>query len=428
MPVLVHCLRAFLAVERVEAIYVAVRGTEMERVRAQIAEFGLGDKVQVVEGGDQRQQSVSNALAQLVAENGCSDDDVVLVHDAARPLIDAGTIERTIDAVAEHGAAIVALPAVDTIKQVERTAHGAIVTATIPRERIVQAQTPQGARCGLLRRASPRRKRMSSSAPTRPACWSARESWWPWCRARPRTSRSPSREIWNWPSSTCEQPRAGHRRGRTMSMRIGYGFDSHAFQAGVPLVIGGLAIEHSEGLAGHSDGDVLLHAITDALLGAVSAGDIGTFFPPSDPRWKGAASSVFLQTALEEVATAGYRIVNIDTVLVMARPKIVAHCGRAARARCRAAGDQARRSGHQGEDARRPGAGPRGHGALHRAAGEPARARGAGRDGGDRRSWSEEELNAVVEGLVGGRRDLRAGPQGARLRHGRSDWLIRPQG
>ena len=108
-----------------------------------------------------------------------------------------------------------------------------------------------------------------------------------------------------------------------MTMRIGYGFDSHAFKAGVPLVIGGLAIEHTEGLAGHSDGDVLLHAITDALLGAVSAGDIGTFFPPSDPRWKGAASSVFLQTALEEIATAGYKIVNIDTVLVMAQPKIV---------------------------------------------------------------------------------------------------------
>ena len=112
-----------------------------------------------------------------------------------------------------------------------------------------------------------------------------------------------------------------------MGMRIGYGFDSHAFKAGVPLVIGGLAIEHTEGLAGHSDGDVLLHAITDALLGAVSAGDIGTFFPPSDPRWKGAASSVFLQTALEEIATAGYRIVNVDTVLVMMRPKIVPIAG-----------------------------------------------------------------------------------------------------
>lgn len=112
-----------------------------------------------------------------------------------------------------------------------------------------------------------------------------------------------------------------------MSMRIGYGFDSHAFQTGVPLVIGGLSIEHTEGLAGHSDGDVLLHAITDALLGAVSAGDIGTFFPPSDARWKGAASSLFLRTALEEIATAGYRIVNVDTVLVMAQPKIVPIAG-----------------------------------------------------------------------------------------------------
>jgi 2-C-methyl-D-erythritol 2,4-cyclodiphosphate synthase len=112
-----------------------------------------------------------------------------------------------------------------------------------------------------------------------------------------------------------------------MSMRIGYGFDSHAFKPGVPLVIGGLKIEYPEGLAGHSDGDVLLHAITDALLGAVSAGDIGTFFPPSDPRWKGADSSVFLETALEEVATAGYRIVNIDTVLVMAKPKVVPIAG-----------------------------------------------------------------------------------------------------
>ena len=112
-----------------------------------------------------------------------------------------------------------------------------------------------------------------------------------------------------------------------MSMRIGYGFDSHAFKAGVPLIIGGLPIEHPEGLAGHSDGDVLLHAITDALLGAVSAGDIGTFFPPSDPRWKGAASKVFLETALEEVATAGYKIVNVDTVLVLAQPKIVPIAG-----------------------------------------------------------------------------------------------------
>ncbi|MFC6644930.1 2-C-methyl-D-erythritol 2,4-cyclodiphosphate synthase [Granulicella cerasi] len=108
-----------------------------------------------------------------------------------------------------------------------------------------------------------------------------------------------------------------------MGMRIGLGFDSHAFKADVPLVIGGLKIDHPEGLAGHSDGDLLLHAITDALLGAVSAGDIGTFFPPTDPKWKGTDSTVFLKTALEEVALAGYKIVNLDCVLIMHRPKIV---------------------------------------------------------------------------------------------------------
>jgi 2-C-methyl-D-erythritol 2,4-cyclodiphosphate synthase len=107
-----------------------------------------------------------------------------------------------------------------------------------------------------------------------------------------------------------------------MDTRIGFGFDSHAFKPGVPLRIGGMTLDHPEGLAGHSDGDVLLHAITDALLGAVAAGDIGSFFPPGDARWKGANSAVFLNTALEELRHAGYRIANIDTTLVLAAPKI----------------------------------------------------------------------------------------------------------
>ncbi len=105
-------------------------------------------------------------------------------------------------------------------------------------------------------------------------------------------------------------------------MRIGYGWDSHAFQPGVPLKIGGVAFDHPSGLAGHSDGDILLHAITDALLGAVAAGDIGSFFPPGDPRWKDADSALFLRTALEEIHHAGYRICNVDTTLILAAPKI----------------------------------------------------------------------------------------------------------
>ena len=107
-----------------------------------------------------------------------------------------------------------------------------------------------------------------------------------------------------------------------METRIGFGYDSHLFQAGVPLRIGGMTLDHPEGLAGHSDGDVLLHAITDALLGAVAAGDIGSFFPPGDPRWKNADSAIFLNLAIEELQHSGYRIVNIDTTLILAAPKI----------------------------------------------------------------------------------------------------------
>src|SRR6202041_2852949 len=107
-----------------------------------------------------------------------------------------------------------------------------------------------------------------------------------------------------------------------METRIGFGWDSHAFKAGIPLRIGGMTLEHPEGLAGHSDGDVLLHAVTDALLGAVAAGDIGSFFPPGDPRWKDADSAIFLSLALEEITNAGYQVVNIDTTLVLAAPKI----------------------------------------------------------------------------------------------------------
>lgn len=149
IPLLIHTIRAFIAAEEVGQIFVAVRRSEMVRMQEQVDKYEVGKKIRVVEGGDTRQESVSRALAAV----DCSEDDVVLVHDAVRPLIDPDTIRRTIEAVAKHGAAIVALPAVDTIKQVERTAHGAIVTATIPREYIVRAQTPQGFRCGLLRRA-----------------------------------------------------------------------------------------------------------------------------------------------------------------------------------------------------------------------------------------------------------------------------------
>jgi 2-C-methyl-D-erythritol 4-phosphate cytidylyltransferase len=149
VPILIHTLRAFAAVPEVSSIVIAVRPSERERLLAHVTEHGYADKVSVVEGGDSRQESVYNALRSLP----CGSDDIVLVHDAVRPLIEPAVIRRTIEAVEKHSAAIVGLPAVDTIKQVERTADGALVTATIPREYIVQAQTPQGFRCNLLQKA-----------------------------------------------------------------------------------------------------------------------------------------------------------------------------------------------------------------------------------------------------------------------------------
>jgi 2-C-methyl-D-erythritol 2,4-cyclodiphosphate synthase len=108
-------------------------------------------------------------------------------------------------------------------------------------------------------------------------------------------------------------------------MRIGYGWDSHEFKRRVPLRIGGVTLPHDRGLAGHSDGDVLLHALTDALLGAVAAGDIGSHFPPSDPKWKGADSALFITEALKQVKRAGYRVNNVDCTLILAAPKIGPH-------------------------------------------------------------------------------------------------------
>jgi 2-C-methyl-D-erythritol 2,4-cyclodiphosphate synthase len=114
-------------------------------------------------------------------------------------------------------------------------------------------------------------------------------------------------------------------RDQRPATRIGHGFDSHEFRPGIPLKIGGIALAHDKGLGGHSDGDVLLHALTDALLGAIAAPDIGALFPPSDPQWRGADSAIFLEQALARVRTAGYAVANVDATVILAAPKIAPH-------------------------------------------------------------------------------------------------------
>jgi 2-C-methyl-D-erythritol 4-phosphate cytidylyltransferase len=148
-PVLMHTLKRFLSVPGIESAVIALRASERQTVEQWVRDAGLQDRVQLVEGGERRQDSVVNALAAIEAES----EDIVLVHDAVRPLVEIQSIESCIGAVERHGAAIVGLPAVDTVKQVERTAEGALITSTIPRERVVMAQTPQGFRYGILQKA-----------------------------------------------------------------------------------------------------------------------------------------------------------------------------------------------------------------------------------------------------------------------------------
>jgi 2-C-methyl-D-erythritol 4-phosphate cytidylyltransferase len=149
VPIVFHTLRVFARNRQITKIVVALRKSEMARFREQLEKENLAGKVEIVEGGEHRQQSVGNAVASLSA----APDDVVLVHDAVRPFIDDEVIANVIRDVEKHGAAIAGLPAVDTIKQVDRAAEGAIITSTIPRERVVQAQTPQGFRFELIQRA-----------------------------------------------------------------------------------------------------------------------------------------------------------------------------------------------------------------------------------------------------------------------------------
>jgi 2-C-methyl-D-erythritol 4-phosphate cytidylyltransferase len=149
VPILIHTLRKFAQTQEISEIWIAMRKSESELFREEARKYDFGHKVHIVEGGEHRQQSVANALNALRA----ADDDIVLVHDAVRPFVTSETIAAVIAAVKKHGAAIAGVPAVDTIKQVERTADGAVITTTIPREMIVQAQTPQGFRFGVLKRA-----------------------------------------------------------------------------------------------------------------------------------------------------------------------------------------------------------------------------------------------------------------------------------
>ncbi len=264
--------------------------------------------IRIVTGGPRRQDSVANAFAHVDP-----DADVVVIHDAARPFVTADVITRTIRAAAEHGAAIAAIEASDTIKRVRRSERVAVVLETIARETIYLAQTPQGFRREVLA-AAVEAGRAGVEA-TDEAALAERAGY---------EVHVVEGDPGNVKITTGDDLNAARQRvaGRARTGRAGTGYDLHRLVEGRPLVLGGVTIPSERGALGHSDADVVCHAATDAILGAAGLGDIGRHFPDTDPRWKNASSLSLLTQAAALAAAAGYEVGNLDVTVILERPKI----------------------------------------------------------------------------------------------------------
>ena len=272
------------------------------------AAFAGLDRWILAKGGATRDRSVVAGLEAL----GAFPDEIVLIHDAARPLIEARHIHAVVAALAEADGALPALPVADTLK---RAGADMQVTATVDRAALWRAQTPQGFRAGVL--AAAYAAWPSGEAPTDDAAVVERAGGRIVLTAGdPRLMKLTYPEDFAFAEQTVAVARA---------IRIGQGFDAHRFGEGGAVWLCGVMIPHARGLIGHSDADAGLHALTDALLGAIGEGDIGDHFPPTDPQWKGAPSSVFLSHAASLIAARGGRIVNVDVTLICERPKIKPH-------------------------------------------------------------------------------------------------------
>jgi 2-C-methyl-D-erythritol 4-phosphate cytidylyltransferase/2-C-methyl-D-erythritol 2,4-cyclodiphosphate synthase len=268
------------------------------------------DSVIVVAGGERRQDSVANAFRAVAPSS-----QIIVIHDAARPLVPNALIERTIDAASKHGAAIAALPARDTVK---RTDASRIVRGTIPREEIFLAQTPQAFRVGVLRDAL---TLASGAADATDEAMLAEQAG----HAVYLVEGDPRNLKITTPEDLEIAERLVATNGRAASIRIGNGYDLHRLVTGRQLILGGVAIPFDKGLEGHSDADAVCHAVTDAILGAASAGDIGRHFPDTDALFKGADSIELLKRSVAMVRAAGYAVSNVDVVVIAQQPKLSPH-------------------------------------------------------------------------------------------------------
>ena len=253
----------------------------------------------LVAGGTTRQQSVKKALAAVESA------ERILIHDAARPDLPLPVIERLLAALEHHPGAIPVLPVIDSLS----VENDGVMSGTAPRERLRRVQTPQAFRFDAIFR--------------------AHQDW------QDEASAGDDAQVLRANGGIVAHVQGDDRLAKLTfaedfmvqqpSIRIGMGFDVHRLVEGEELWLGGIRLDHSKGLSGHSDADVALHAIVDALLGAVANGDIGSHFPPSDPRWKGASSDRFLEHAAKLVREAGYGVGNVDLTIICEAPKIGPH-------------------------------------------------------------------------------------------------------
>ena len=307
-PVLIHTLLALQSADAVDEILLIARPEDMDTFMAQAEEAGVTKLRTAVAGGATRQQSVANGLAALPDEA-----TLVGVHDGARPLIDPDTVAAVIEAAAQCGGAAVAVPVKDTLK---RTDADGIIIDTPDRTNLWRVQTPQvfdrAALCAAMEAAMAEGKDYTDDCQLMEA-------------AGHKVKLVKGLDT-NLKLTTPEDiALAKALMKESKDMRIGHGYDVHKLVEGRDLILGGVKIDYEKGLLGHSDADVLTHAVMDALLGAAALGDIGKLFPDNDPAYKGADSIMLLRHVAKRVSEEGYAIGNIDATILCQRPKLAPH-------------------------------------------------------------------------------------------------------
>lgn len=325
--VIAHAIASLAAHPRIGTIICVISGHDTDRYAEAIRSDAAAWQPKLVSpafGGASRQAS---ALAGLAALATAEPPDLVLIHDAARPFVPPDVISRVIDGAIAHGAAIAGLPVADSLARADAAG---LLLETVDRTRLWRAQTPQAFVFADITAAHRRAADSGIDEFTDDASLAA------WAGMTPhyvlgseitaKITTSDDLRLASHVSANAGDAQNLNRDQRAdMETRTATGFDVHKFTDGDHVWLGGIKIPHSAKLDGHSDADVVLHALTDALLGCIGDGDIGQHFPPSDPKWKGAASILFVEDALRRIKARGGRIVNVDVTILAEAPKIGPH-------------------------------------------------------------------------------------------------------